>query len=108
MFVTVGIKSVFEDALNIVKKRGKVITIAIFGKEIAIDLNKIFMSEIQVLGSSMYVKEDFLEAVRIISERNYTFDILTRHSFPINEVNEAMNSASTKKDGAIKVLVEMR
>jgi L-iditol 2-dehydrogenase len=107
VFITVGIKSVFEDALQIVRKKGKIINLAIFENEVGVDLNKVFMSEIQILGSSMYVKEDFLEAIRIISEGLYPFEILTRHSFSMNEINEALNVASIKKDNAIKVLVKV-
>ncbi len=108
VFVTVGFQSTMDDALKIVKKKGKVISIAIFEEEVNVDFNHIFISETQILGSSMYVREDFEKAIQIVSERGEELGVLTEHIFPFEEIEDAMNAASTKKDGAIKVLVDLR
>ncbi|WP_152655611.1 zinc-binding dehydrogenase [Oceanobacillus sp. CFH 90083] len=106
VFLTVGFETVVEDAFEIVSRKGKIVSIAIFEGKTAIDLNKVFMSEIQILGSSMYKKEDFQEAVNIISQQSYPLNVLTKHTFQLEEINKAMEVAATKKDGAIKVLID--
>lgn len=105
VFITIGLKSAADEALQIVKKKGKIVSIAIFEGETGIDLNKVFMSEIEIIGSSMYVKEDFEQAISILQEDKYPLDILTKHQFAMNEINTAMSVAQTKEDGAIKVLI---
>ncbi|MRG84983.1 zinc-dependent alcohol dehydrogenase [Salinibacillus xinjiangensis] len=107
VYVTVGLQSTMNDALQIVKKKGKIISIAIFEEDIKVDFNHVFISEIQILGSSMYVKEDFEQAIDIISERGDQLEILTKHTFPLQDIELAMDAAATKKDGAIKVLVDL-
>ena len=106
VFLTVGFESIVDDAFEIISKKGKIISIAIFEGNTVVDLNKVFMSEIQILGSSMYIKEDFQEAINIISQQKYPLEVLTRHTFKLDEINEAMEVAATKKDNAIKVLID--
>ncbi|PAE30337.1 hypothetical protein CHI07_04670 [Paenibacillus sp. 7884-2] len=106
VFLTVGFESIVDDAFEIISKKGKIISIAIFEGKTGVDLNKVFMSEIQILGSSMYIKEDFQEAINIISQQKYPLEVLTRHTFKLDEINEAMEVAATKKDNAIKVLID--
>ncbi|WP_339226720.1 alcohol dehydrogenase catalytic domain-containing protein [Oceanobacillus sp. FSL K6-2867] len=106
VFLTVGFESVVDDAFEIISKKGKMISIAIFEGKTGVDLNKVFMSEIQILGSSMYIREDFQEAINIISQQKYPLEVLTGHSFKLDEINEAMEAAATKKDNAIKVLID--
>lgn len=107
VFLTVGFNSIVDDAFEIVTKRGKIISIAIFEGKTGIDLNRVFLSEIQLIGSSMYVKEDYEEAIDIVSQRKYPLEILSKHTFSLDETMAAMEAAATKKNGAIKVCIEV-
>jgi len=107
VFLTVGFESTVDDAVNIVSKKGKIISIAIFEGKTGIDLNKVFLSEIQILGCSMYVKDDYQEAISIVSQQKYPLEVLTKHSFSLEDINEAMKVAARKKDGAIKVIIDL-
>lgn len=107
VFITVGLKSVIDDALDIIKKRGKVISIALFEEKTPVDLNKFMISEVQMLGSSMYVKEDFKKALNIIISQKYPLELLVTNRFKFNKINEAMDVALTKSGSPIKIVVDI-
>jgi L-iditol 2-dehydrogenase len=106
VFVTVGVKSVVSDALSIIKRKGKIISIALFEEEVPINLNQFMISEAQMLGSSMYTKEDFDQAIQVIASKDFPLEKLVTHLFPFERINEAMEVALTKKGSPIKVLVQ--
>lgn len=107
VFLTVGHKQVANEALKIIKKRGKIITVALFNEKVAIDLNQVMLSEISVIGSSMYVKEDFKKAIEIIGSKNYQLKELVTDRFEFEEIKKAMDKACTKSGSPIKIVVDI-
>lgn len=107
VFLTFGHRSVIDDAFNIIRRKGKIISIALFEEKVPIDLNKVMISEVQLLGSSMYVKEDFNTAINIISSQKYNLESLITHHFPFERINEAMEMALTKSGSPIKIVLDI-
>ena len=107
VFLTASYGAILDDALSIIKRKGKIISIALFEDKVSIDLNRLMISEIQVFGSSMYVKEDFKTAIDIISSQKYKLGSLITHRFHFDQINEAMEVALTKKDSPIKIVLDL-
>jgi L-iditol 2-dehydrogenase len=107
VFITFGHKSVIEDAFNVIKRKGKIISIALFEEKVPIDLNKVMISEVQMFGSSMYVMEDFKMAIDIIASQKYNLESLVTHSYPFEQISEAMETALTKSGSPIKIVVDL-
>lgn len=107
VFLTVGINSVIDDALNIIKKRGKIISIALFTEKTPVDLNKFMLSEAQMFGSSMYVREDFEKAIEIIASGIYPLKDLVTNRVSFDEIGEALDAAHTKSGSPIKIVVDI-
>lgn len=107
VFITFGHKSVIDDAFNVIKRKGKIISIALFEEKVPIDLNKVMISEVQMFGSSMYVKEDFKMAIDIIASQKYNLELLVTHRYPFEQINEAMETALSKSGSPIKIVVDL-
>ncbi|MGQ4668902.1 hypothetical protein ACUIJN_24275, partial [Metabacillus halosaccharovorans] len=65
------------------------------------------ISEIQIYGSSMYVKEDFNMAIDILASRKYKLESLITHRYQFDKINEAMEVALTKNGSPIKIVLDM-
>lgn len=107
VFITVGVKSIIGDALNIIKKRGNIIIIALFEDKVPVNLNQVMLQEVHLLGSSMYVRKDFNKAIEIIASKKYPLEDLITHRVKLSEINQALNIAHTKEGFPIKIVVEV-
>jgi L-iditol 2-dehydrogenase len=107
VFLTFGHPSVIEDAFSVVKRKGKIISIALFEDKAAIDLNQVMISELQIFGSSMYVKEDFNDAIDILTSQKYKLESLVTHRFAFDEISAAMETALTKEGSPIKIVLDL-
>ncbi|MGM7719849.1 zinc-dependent alcohol dehydrogenase [Metabacillus sp. Hm71] len=107
VFLTAGYESILDDALSVIRRKGKVISIALFEEKVAIDLNKFMISEVQMFGSSMYVKDDFHTAIEIIASNKYELETLITHRFHFDQISDAMEVALTKSGSPIKIVLDL-
>jgi L-iditol 2-dehydrogenase len=107
VFLTASYEAILDDALSVIKRKGKIISIALFEDKISIDLNRVMISEVQLLGSSMYINEDFKHAIDIIASQKYKLESLITHRFYFGQISEAMDMALTKKGSPIKIILDM-
>lgn len=105
VFVTAGLNSVMLDALGCAAKTGRVILIALFEKSVDIEMFKIIGSELNIIGSIMYNKEDYKKAISLIEKRIVNVDPIITHVFSIDEVQKGMEMVDKKKDNALKVIL---
>lgn len=106
VFIAVGIQSVLNDSFKIVKRGGKVSEVALFGKKPEIDISYIQNKEIQLIGSNMYVKDDFVIAAEAIATNLFDTSLLISKVVPIEEIKDAMNIVDQKLENVIKVLLK--
>jgi len=106
VFLTAGYGAILDDALSVIKRKGKIISIALFEEKVSMDLNRLMISEVQMFGSSMYVKEDFKTAIDIIASHKYKLESLITHRFQFDQINEAMKVALTKNGSPIKIVLD--
>ncbi|WP_280564702.1 alcohol dehydrogenase catalytic domain-containing protein [Chromohalobacter sp. 48-RD10] len=107
VFLSVGLGSVVEAAFQLVRRKGRVVSIALFEEPIAIDLNSVMIGEFTLRGSSMYVREDFQAAVDLVTSRRYPLEKLITHRFVFDDIDDAMELAAERTDQPIKVILEM-
>jgi len=106
VFIAVGIQSVLNDSLKIVKRGGKVSEVALFGKKPEIDLSYIQNKEVKLMGSNMYVRQDFEIAAEAIANGLFDTSMLISKVVPIEEVKSAMKVVDEKTEQIIKVLLK--
>jgi L-iditol 2-dehydrogenase len=107
VFLTVGLASVVASALQLVRRAGRVISIALFEEPVPIDFNRLMIGEFTVRGSSMYVREDFQAAIDLIAAARYPLEPLITHRFDFAAIDAAMALAADRRDQPIKVMLDM-
>lgn len=97
-----GSASGFDDALALVKPRGTVVLKTTVAGRGSVDLNRVVVDEITVVGSRC---GPFRPALKALDERKVRVKPLISKVFPIEEGLKAMEYAGEK--GVLKVLIKM-
>ncbi len=99
----------FDDALDIVRRRGTVVLVAGYYKPLEVNLGRIVTTEAMVTGSNCYgysgIETDFQAAIDLITSRKVDATKIVTHRFQLDEITEAFAVAADKESGAIKVHV---
>jgi L-iditol 2-dehydrogenase len=106
VFIAVGIQSVLNDSFKMVRRGGKVSEVALFGKKPEIDISYIQNKEIQLIGSNMYVRNDFEIAAEAIASNMFDTSLLISKVVPIEDIKNAMKMVDEKLENVIKVLLK--
>jgi (R,R)-butanediol dehydrogenase/meso-butanediol dehydrogenase/diacetyl reductase len=91
-----GTPSSLRTAVAVARKGGKIVVLGVFHEEVALDFRMILLTEKHLLGSLIYQRQDFAEALRILAsggvekERHITSEIplqdIVAHGFvPLSE-----------------------
>jgi L-iditol 2-dehydrogenase len=106
VFECVGVERSIRDALDIIRKGGRVVVVGVFGDEITINMANVQDREQEIFGSLMYTREDFIEAVQLVANLPLSPDMFITEIFPLEKPEEAFNSALNTKNN-LKVAFEI-
>jgi len=98
-----GAKSSLLNAIDIVKKDGRVIVTALFKEKVTIDPATIMLKEVNILGSNMYTSEEFKQAVSLSSEVRDKLTQLITQKMKFEQANEAFKLMLENK--AIRIIL---
>lgn len=115
VFECVGKKQSINDALRFSKNGGKVVLLGLAGIMDGIDWTTVWLNELEVKGSFAYSTEMFKGkstrtfdiAIELMRTGKVDLSPLVTHRFPIEDYQNALGTASNKKNrAAIKVVFE--
>jgi threonine dehydrogenase-like Zn-dependent dehydrogenase len=66
------------------------------------------LKEIEIKGSMMYTRDDFVAALEILALRGEQLRLVVTHHISLNEIDAAMESLSNPNTKALKIAVEPR
>jgi L-iditol 2-dehydrogenase len=105
--IDTGSANAFRDALQVVRKKGVIVVVGLFEKKLSVDLKDIMLNEKEIRGSLMYVKEDFQEALTLVSSKKTILRSLVTHVLPIEEVEKGFRILEDmNKENVIKVVLK--
>ncbi len=90
---------------RLARPRGTIVVVAIYAKPVPVDLHKFFWKELKMIGARVYEKNDYEQAIRLISERTIAVDALISRVFPLSGLQTAFEYL-TKEPDAMKVLIQ--
>jgi threonine dehydrogenase-like Zn-dependent dehydrogenase len=102
-----GAATTLDDAIRVVGRGGRVVILGTFSAPKAVDLQRLMMKEVGLLGSFCYGSGDreaeFTSAARLTRRWREELAALTTHQFSLDDVADAFRTADDKATGAIKV-----
>ena len=102
-----GAAGTVDDAIRVVRRGGRVVVLGSFSAPKPVDLQRMMMKEVALLGSFCYGggerEPEFVTAARLTGRWRDELGAMTTHQFELDEVTQAFETAGDKASGAIKV-----
>lgn len=101
-----GSTKVIEDILTNAKRGCRISIVANAKTPASVLMGTIMVSELEVLGASGYTHEDIVEVIDNLAQKRTKIEKIISHRFKYADLEEALDVASSKEAGSIKVIVE--
>jgi L-iditol 2-dehydrogenase len=106
-FECVGAAETANQAIRSVRKGGTVVVVGVFGDRPQIDLGLVQDRELDVRGTLMYLRQDYVEAIRCLAERGIEINPLLTKTFSFRHYPEAYAFIEENREKVMKVMVEL-
>ena len=105
---TASVQETIEQALKIVRKAGRISTIGVYEKNVNIDMKKLVLHELDLVGSLDPVDDLWISnMMKIIENNKIDFSKFITHKFGIKDINHAFEVFKNKKENCIKVVISI-
>ena len=101
-FVAVGAPPAVEQAMSLVRKRGAITVVGIFGNDVPIDLTRMVRRELTVVGAYDAKPANFPTSISHISENRVNVGDVLTHRFSLDEAEEAFKVALERTGGKVE------
>lgn len=107
IYECVGIESTIASAIEVARKGSVIVVGGVFGKKTLVDMALVQDHELELIGTLMYTRDDFTEAVRLIAAGRILTAPLVSHRYPLERAAEAFETARQGGADVMKVLVQV-
>lgn len=105
VLIAVGVPGILNQALSLVKKGGRIVTIAMFHGEQSLDIMQLQGQEKELVGCFCYTREDTQAAVSLLASGRIQSDLVISHQLPFTEAAAGFRMVDKKEDHSLKILV---
>ena len=102
-----GTDITMDQAIQNARKGSTIILVAVFGKMANVDLAKLNDSELDLNTTMMYRHEDYVDAIRLVSEGKIRLKPLQSAHFPFEQYNDAYQYIDANRESTMKVLIDV-
>ena len=108
VFECSGQVKVMDDLLGLARSGSRMVLVSILpSPQNMRNITSISEHELEVIGTSTYLEEDFTQAVSLLAEGKVGTDGVITHYFPLRDVEKAFTFLSKPDNEAFKVLLKM-
>jgi L-iditol 2-dehydrogenase len=101
-----GTTAAAVQAIEFAKKNGRVALVGIYSEPAPLNVNKIVQWNITVAGSKAEGERSLAQALALLGRRQIDLSGLITHTFALDQIHAAFETASQRLEGAIKVVVK--
>lgn len=98
-----GAAPLVEVSMNCLKKNGFYAITGLFHQPVATDLGRVVRSEIGIMGTICYTREEFKECLSLTEDGRIRIQPMITHHFSLGQMREAFDVACARK--AIKIMI---
>jgi threonine dehydrogenase-like Zn-dependent dehydrogenase len=103
LFECTGVPSAARQMTDLVRPHGTIVNLGVFKKPTEIDLQAVNFKELSIIGSRVYTREQFEEAIRMAQK--LPISQIVTHTFPLREVRSAFEHFRAGKDSCKIILL---
>ena len=106
--IAAGVSSLVADAVNMVRRAGKIIVFSGFDKNklVTIDVSRFFKDEISIIGTYSVTPYEFPEALDLLEKRKLNTKEMITHVYPLNKLSEAIDISTNPEQPVLKVIIK--
>lgn len=104
-FITAPVNPLINQALDITRKQGQIICVAMFDKEASVNVELNRAHETIITGTSMYYEEDFVRIINMLKYGKLKTEGLVTHEIPLSEADSAFQMYMNRTPGIVKILL---
>ena len=101
-----GTSQAAVDAVGCCKKNGRIALIGIYGEPAPLDVNKVVQWNITLAGSKAEGERSMAQAIALLSRHQVDLSSLVTHTFGLDQIHDAFETAEKRLGGALKVVVK--
>ena len=106
-FECAGAGASLDAAVSAVAKGGTIVVVGVFGERPRVDVGLVQDRELSLVGTLMYRRPDFVEAVRLMRRGDIATGPLESRHFPFERYLDAYRHVEDKGDRCLKVFVDL-
>jgi len=102
----VGLQSAIDQAINIARKGSDIVVAGVYGDFTTVNMGLVQDKELNLIGTLMYIKEDWMDAIKFVLDKKIKLEPLMSARFPLHELADAFSHIEDNPNTALKVLIE--
>lgn len=106
-FECVGAAETANQAIQNVRKGGTIVIVGVFGDRPAVDLGLVQDRELEIRGTLMYQRQDYLDAIRCLAEGGIAVGPLLTRNFSFRHYPEAYAYIEENREKVMKVMLDL-
>jgi L-iditol 2-dehydrogenase len=103
----VGVEETIAQAIQVARKGTTIVVVGVFGEKPQVDIGLVQDRELSLVGTLMYQREDYEQAIELVAEGEIHFDALISDHFPFRAYAEAYRAIEEAQGNIMKVLVTL-
>ena len=107
MLECVGVQPAIGQAVRLARKGSDIVVVGVFGQKPAVDMCLVQDRELRLIGTLMYMENDYSTAVDLINKGKVKLDPLISKYFPFREYGDAYLFIERNGEKTMKVLIDM-
>lgn len=107
MIECVGVQPTIEQAVKYARKGSDIVVVGVFGQKPQVDIGLVQDKELRLTGTLMYMEQDYIKAIDLISSGKVNLNPLISKYFPFKEYPEAYLFIEKNGEKTMKVLINM-
>lgn len=106
--IAAGVSSLVADAVNMVRRAGKIIVFSGFDKNklVTLDVSRFFKDEISIIGTYSVTPYEFPEALALLEKRKLNTEEMITHVYPLKKLSEAIDISTNPEQPVLKVIIK--
>ncbi len=105
VLIAAGIPGIIDDGLKLLKKGGRIVTIAMFQDTQTFDIHNLQNQEKEIVGCMTYNSPDTQAAIELLANNKIITESLVSHNLELEKADHGFRIVNKKEDQSLKVLI---
>jgi len=107
VFECAGVEPALAAAVDSIEKGGDIVAVAVYEEHPRVDMSVVGDRELTIIGTLMYRKEDFTEAVEMVAAGQVVLEPMCGEHFPFTKYADAYRFIDEQGERSMKVFIDL-